>query len=152
MSYQCEFKEQPAQPVLSVRTTTSVHELPQVLGKTYGAIAQYLGELGEQPAGPPFAAYYNMDMQALDMEAGFPVSRALPGKVEIRAGEIPGGTLATVLHTGPYDQCRAAYEALTQYIKDNGREATGVAYEMYLNDPQQVPPQELQTLVVFPLK
>ena len=152
MSTKCEFKEQPAQPVLSVRTTTSVQELPQVLGKTYGAIAQYLSEVGEQPARPPFAAYYNMDMQALDIEAGFPVARALPGKVEIQTSEIPGGTLATVFHTGPYDQCGAAYEALTQYIKDNGREATGVAYEMYLNDPQQVPPQELQTLVVFPLK
>ena len=152
MSYKCEFKEQPAQPVLSVRTTTSVHELPLALGKAYGAIAQYLGELGEQPAGPPFAAYYSMDMQALDVEAGFPVARALPGNVEILAGEIPGGTLATVLHTGPYNQCRAAYEALAQYVKDNGREASGVAYEMYLNDPQQVLPQELQTLVVFPLK
>ena len=57
MTYSCEVKEQPARPTLSIRTRTSVENLPQVLGKAFGDIAQYLmGELGEQPAGPPFAA------------------------------------------------------------------------------------------------
>jgi len=69
----------------------TLETMAQVLGKAYGAIAQYLGELGEQPAGPPFVAYYNMDMQALDVEIGFPVSRKLSGKGDIQASEIPGG-------------------------------------------------------------
>ena len=40
----------------------------------------------------PFAAYYNMDMSALDVEAGFPVSKNLPGKDNIKAGKIDGGS------------------------------------------------------------
>ena len=47
MSYECEVKEQAAQPALSIRTRTSVQDISQVLGKAYGAIAKYLGELGE---------------------------------------------------------------------------------------------------------
>jgi effector-binding domain-containing protein len=152
MSYKCEVKEQPTQLTLSIRTRTSVQDLAQVLGKAYGAIAQYLGELGEQPVGPPFAAYYNMDMQNLDVEIGFPVSRRLPGKDDINASEIPGGKVATCLYTGPYSEIEPAYNALSQWIKDNGYEVTGVAYEMYLNDPMQTLPQELRTQIVFPLK
>ena len=152
MSYKCKVKEQPTQATLAIRTRVSVQDLPQVLGKAYGAIAQYLGESGEQPAGPPFAAYYNMDMQALDVEIGFPVSRKLSGKGDIQAGEIPGGKVATCLYTGPYSDIEPAYNALSQWMKENGYEATGIAYEMYLNDPGQTPPQELQTQIVFPLK
>jgi effector-binding domain-containing protein len=152
MSYECKVKEQPTQATLAIRTRVSVQDLPQVLGKAYGAIAQYLGELGEQPAGPPFVAYYNMDMQALDVEIGFPVSRQLSGKGDIQACEIPGGKVATCLYTGPYSDIEPAYNALSQWMKENGYEATGVAYEMYLNDPGQTPPQELQTQIVFPLK
>jgi effector-binding domain-containing protein len=152
MSYQCEVKEQPPQPTLSIRTTTSVQALPQVLGQAYGAIAHYLGALGEQPAGAPFAAYYNMDMENLDVEIGIPVAKKLAGKDEIKAGELPGGKVATCLHVGPYSEVEPAYAALSEWIEANGYQPTGVAYEMYLNDPNQTPPQELQTQIMFPLK
>jgi len=152
MSYKCEVKEQPAQVTLAIRTRASVQELPQAIGEAYGAIAQYLGELGEYPAGPPFVAYYNADMQNLDVEIGFPVSRKLPGKGDIQVGEIPGGKVATCLHVGPYSEIEPAYTALSEWTIENGHEVTGVAYEVYLNDPEETPPEELQTQIVFPLR
>jgi effector-binding domain-containing protein len=148
----CEAHEQTAQPILSIRTRLSVQDLPDVLGESYGKIMQHLAEIGQNPAGAPFVAYYNMDMQDLDMEAGFPVAQALPGKDEIKAGNLPAGMVATCEYTGPYPEMGAAYEELTQWIKDNGYEATGVSYEFYLNDPAQTPPQDLRTRIVFPLK
>ncbi|MDM8522515.1 GyrI-like domain-containing protein [Desulfococcaceae bacterium HSG8] len=152
MTYQCEVTEQPAQSTLSVRTKTSVENLPQVLGKIYCDIAQYLEEAGEHPAGPPFTAYYNMDMQNLDIEAGFPVPGKLAGKGDIQPGEIPEGKIATCVHTGPYNEMETAYKAISQWMIEKGYEPLGVAYEMYLNDPEQTPPQELKTQIVFPLK
>jgi effector-binding domain-containing protein len=152
MPYHCEVKEQHAQPTLVIRTRTPVQELPTVIGGAYGAIAQYLGELGEPPAGPPFTAYFNQDMQNLDVEIGFPVSRALPGRGEIHASEIPGGKVATCLYTGPYSGMEPAYNALFQWMEANGYQATGVAYEVYLSDPDETPPEELQTQIVFPVK
>lgn len=151
MSHNCELKEQIAQPALTVRTHAAVQDLPQLFGKSYGEIMQYLAELGEQPAGMPFAAYYNMDMQNLDVEIGFPVTRKLAGKGNIQPSEFPGGRLATVMHIGPYDQCGPAYEALTNWIKDHGYEATGVAYEVYMDGPD-TPPQEIRTQIIYPLK
>ena len=104
MSYKCEVVEQPPQPTLSIRTTTHVKDLPQELGKAYGAVGLYLGQLGEQPAGAPFTAYFNMDMSNLEVEIGFPVSSALPDKDKIQSGEIPGGRIARCLYTGPYNE------------------------------------------------
>jgi effector-binding domain-containing protein len=152
MSYNCELLERPAQPVLSIRTRAALQNLPQVLGPAYGAIAQYLGQKGQQPAGAPFVAYYNTDMQNLDMEIGFPVTGQIPGEGEIQANEIPGGKLLTCLHVGPYDKVGAAYEAMQQWLEVNAREAIGVAYEFYLNDPMATAPEALQTQIIFPLK
>ena len=152
MDFQCEIKEQAAQPSLSVRTRTSIDGLPQLLGESYGKIAGYLAELGEGPAGAPFAAYYNMDMQDLDVEIGFPVTVPISSKGDIQASQVPGGKLAFALHTGPYSEIGPDYDALTQFAKEQGYKPTGVAYEFYLNDPSETPQEKLQTQIVFPLK
>jgi effector-binding domain-containing protein len=152
MSYNPELVEQAPQPSLSIHTTTSLKNLPQELGKAYQAIAQYLGQLEEQPAGAPYAAYFTWDVKEFDVEIGFPVSRPLPEKNEIKATQLPGGKLARCLYTGPYKEIEPAYNALTEFVKQNGYEATGVAYEFYLNDPGEVEPEELLTQIVFPLK
>jgi effector-binding domain-containing protein len=152
MDYKCEIKEMPVQPVLSIRARSAVQGLPQVVGTSFGAIVQYLGSLGETPAGVPFVAYYNMDMKNLDIEIGFPVSHPLTGQGNIQPNQIFGGKLATCLYIGPYSDVGPAYDALTKFVNDKEIESTGVAYEFYLNDPQTVQPSELQTQIYFPLK
>lgn len=152
MEFKFAITEQPAQPVLSVRFRTAVADLPQELGRVYGAVAQYLGEMGESPSGDPFAAYYNMDMEDLDVEAGFPVTKTLPARGEIKAGEIPGSKQVSYLHKGPYPDSEPAYNAMMKWIQENNLTPTGTAYEFYLNSPLEVPESELLTKIVFPLK
>lgn len=152
MNYKFELTEQPAQPILSMRTRTTVGNLPQELGKAYGAIIQYLNEIGEQPLEAAFAAYYNMDMENLDVEMGFPVSKPLVGKGEIKSSEIPAGKQVSFMYKGPYYQIEPVYNAMAQWINENGYTPTGVAYEFYYNSPMDVPESELLTKIVFPLK
>lgn len=85
------------------------------------------------------------------MEAGFPVSKPLPGKEDIKPGEILAGKHIACLHTGPYTESGPAYEALARWAGENGYTPTGVAFEFYLNDPAQTPESELRTKIVFPL-
>lgn len=151
MTYTCEIKEQAAQPTISIHTHTPVQNISQVLGQAYGAIFQYLDTQGEKPAGPPYVAYFNMDMQNLDIEVGFPVAHTLAGQGDIHPSQIPGGRMATCMYIGPYDKIGAAYEALQQWMAEKGLHASGMAYEMYLNDPQTTAPAELQTQIAFPL-
>jgi len=152
MSYKPEVVEKGEQPTLIIRTRTPVSELPAALGRCFGEIVQYLGELGEHPLGAPFAGYHNMDMQDLDVEIGFPVAKSFASKGDIQPGSIPCGKQATCLHVGAYSGVEPAYTALQQFVAESGYEPTGVAYEFYLNDPGEVPEEKLETLIVFPLK
>jgi effector-binding domain-containing protein len=152
MNYRCELQELTSQPTLRIRTRTPVQALPDVLGKAYSQIAAVMGEKGAQPAGPPYTAYFNMDMQDLDIEIGFPVDRKVSGSAEINGGEIPAGKYAMCIHTGPYGEIKQAYAALGEWMQEKGCEPSGVAYEQYLNDPSHTPPDQLQTRIMFLLQ
>lgn len=152
MTAEFSFVHQAHQPILCLRLTTAVEKLPEVIGPSYMKIAQYLGELGEQPAGVPYVAYHNLDMQALDVEIGFPVRAELPGQGDILPGAIAECDAANCLYVGPYEEMGLAYEELNRLIVEKGREPTGVAYEFYYNSPAEVPLSELKTLILFPLK
>jgi effector-binding domain-containing protein len=145
-----EIKEQPTQPSLYVRFRARVEDLPSHFAKAYSAISQYLAELGETPAGGVYAAYYNLDMQNLDIEAGFTVSRPLLGKGDIRSGKIPAGRYAICHYTGPYDQMGPAMAELMQFAKEKGYTTGTVYYEWYLNGPE-TPPQDLKTDISIPV-
>jgi len=151
MSYSCSVEERPLQPTVSVRRRTPVERLPEVIGPAFGAVYGYLMQIGVQPAGAPYVTYHNMDMQDLDLEIGFPVVWALPGQGEVQAGQIGGGRAATCLHVGPYDQLHLAYDALMKWMGENGHVGAGPAIEFYLNDPDAVAPEQLQTQIVLPL-
>jgi effector-binding domain-containing protein len=152
MAFTCEIKEQLPQPSLCVRTRTPLEKLPEAIGRYIMVIAQYLGEIGEQPAFAPYVAYFNMDMADLDVEIGFPVAKKLPGKDEIKPGEVPGGKVGTCMYTGPYQEMPPAYEALTKLVNEKGLEPTGVSYEFYFNGPMDTEPANFKTLIMFPLK
>lgn len=150
--YQCEIQTRPTQPTVCRRTTAAAADLPQVLGESYGMIMGHLSVYGQQPVGAPYVAYFNMDMQALKLEVGFPVAKALPPAGQVEAGEIPEGKYACVMHNGSYQSLGSAYSAINEYIANQGLEATGVVYEIYLNDPSISPEDQLQTQILFQLK
>ena len=141
--------ETPEQPVMSTRTVVSVENLPTVLGQTYGVIAEHLNKLGEQPADAPFVAYYNTDMQNLQIEIGLVVSKPLPGTDDIKPGWIPAGKKAIAWHKGPYHAVVSVYQAVGKWLDENGLKHTGVVYEYYYNSPVDVPESELLTKIMF---
>jgi effector-binding domain-containing protein len=149
--FPCELRSQAPQPTLSIRFTTPAEDLRCQFGRAYTAVIEYLKDQPAQPAGPAFAIYYNMDMTALDVEAGFPVSTPVPGKGEIQAGEIPGEMFAICHYTGPYNGLWQAYDDLAKFVIDRGYAPSGVAYEWYLNGPDEVLEAELRTDIAFPI-
>lgn len=152
MDYQCKLVKQDPLTVLSVRMRTAVKDLPDAIGREYGRIYAYMQEIGAQPVEAPFVGYFNMDMNDLDVEIGFPVAKEVEGKNEIQCGQIQSGTYAETLHIGSYDDLKTAYEALMQWMEENGHEAMGIGYEFYLNDPETTPEQELKTRILLAVK
>lgn len=139
------------QPVLSIRSTTSMRDLPETILNALAKINQFMEENGVSPDGPAFVAYYNLDIHEMSVEIGFPVTQAIEGDDEVQPRTIPGGPAGVCLYTGPYQELATAYQQLNAYVESQGREPTGVSYEFYLNDPAVTPPEELETQIIFPI-
>jgi effector-binding domain-containing protein len=152
MAYTCERIERPRQPTLIVRTRAPVARLPEVLGPAWGAIMAHAAAVGATPAGAPFVGYHNMDMEDLDLEIGVPFVEPVAGEGDVHAGELPAGPAVATLHVGPYDRVGEAYDALQAWMKEHGHAPGGPAYEHYLNDPDEVAPEALETRIVWPIR
>ncbi len=156
MDFECAFVPEltnlVSRPALTIRTRTRVSDIAALFNKGYTLIAMLLNERGKVLAGPPFALYYNMDMDDLEVEFGFPVDELLEGSGSITASATPSGKAVTTLYIGPYEEIEPAYDFLMKWCADNSLILNGVAYEVYLNDPSQTPPEMLKTQVHLLLK
>lgn len=65
--------------------------------------------------------------------------------------EVPGGTVAWLIHRGAYEELGIAYHALSAWAQEHGHEQGAPLREIYLNDPAEVTTEELETEVLFPI-
>lgn len=67
--------------------------------------------------------------------------------------KIEGGEYAVTTHIGSYTGLPGAWLRATAELAADGRpRRKGPSYEMYLNDPSQVPEAELKTQIYIPVK
>jgi effector-binding domain-containing protein len=147
-----EIKETKEQKTVVIRITTSLAELSDTLDAVYGELMGYLERQGLETNGYPFVLYHNADMEALDLEAGFPVDRIVSAEGRILSGTIPGGTVLSAIHTGPYSTMEKTYTPVMAHIRKEGLRVTTWMYERYLNNPVNTPEERLQTEICFPLE
>lgn len=108
------------------------------LAETYAQISAYLEGLGIPMAGPPYARYtFHGDQTGV--EAGFPVSGAVPGRGSIQPSHLPGGAAAITVHLGPYEGLENAYKAVMEWLAVHGCEPIDGHWEIYYTDPAQEP-------------
>ena len=136
---------------LTVRVSTPVGELPTLMGRVFGEVAAFMQRKGIPFAGMPFALYHNMDMNALDVEIGFPVAGVVAGEGRIGASTIPGGRVAWAVHVGPYETIEQTYNALLAFAQERNLKVAEWMYESYLNGPDTTPPEELRTEICMPI-
>jgi len=146
-----EVLKQREQPSLTIRTNTSIEDLPQLIGESYRKIGSYLQEIGELISDVPFVAYHNLDMQNLDVEIGFPVAMPLQGKGEIKSSFIPEGKIVFCMYQGPYSEMESVYGEMAKWIADNGYTPNDTVYECYYNDPE-FPESQWLTKILMPVK
>lgn len=142
-----EIKTRQEQPTASIRLRTPQSKLKEELGPAFGEVAVLLGKQGSRPAGSPFAVYYNMDMNDLDVEIGFPVAGPVRADGRMKPSALPGGRTAMATHKGPYETFEATYGALTAFMQKSKVQPQGMCYEIYLNDPASVKPEDLVTKI-----
>jgi len=56
------------------------------------------------------------------------------------------------MHLGPYDNLQETVDRLHQFIKAEGKKLNGLYHDVYLSDPRRAKPENLKTVVRFPVK
>ncbi len=151
--YEIHAETRQPQPAAVCRATLSVAEIGPWLRRSYGAVAEWLAAQHAGPAGPPFARYHRLGDGRFTVEAGFPATRPVEGSGDVRPSELPGGPVASTVHTGPYDQMEPGYQAVASWVTDHGGEITGDAWEVYFSDPSTQPdPATWRTEIIQPYR
>jgi effector-binding domain-containing protein len=148
MEYEIQVKQLQRQDTAVIHATCGSADIGEVLSGIFSEVMAHIAASGVQPAGGAFGRYEPAP-PGFRIEAGFTVTTPVVGGGRVEPGELPGGEAATCLHVGPYDTVSAAYEAVESWMRENGREAGGPPWEVYLTGPEVQPPQ---TEVVFPLR
>lgn len=153
MSYKIEEKEVESQTVVSIRTHCHAAEIGGELAEILPEVWRYLRKKGLLPSGPPFTRYHGYSESRVDLEGGMPIAEAIEGEGRIVCGELPGGTVVTTIHMGPYEKLPEAHDALHVWMRENSKEAAGPQWEYYWTDPGKEPdPQKWKTELVWPVR
>jgi len=132
-----------------IRVKCSVEELPALLGRSYGKLTTYMGRKGSIPAGAPYVAYFNQDMNNLEVEIGIPTAIYMPDADGMIMSGIPEGNFVSGLYTGTYSGLKEAYGQMAAYVAKHKLVIQGAAYESYLNDPVNTSEEDLLTEILF---
>jgi effector-binding domain-containing protein len=150
MPYEFEIRELRSHPTAGVREKTT--DVGMVFGRLLGEVFAQLRAESIAPVSPPYARFFSMTADELDMEVGIVVENPIKGNGRVVPGELPAGRAVVTWHTGPYDQLRAANEAVQAWIAEQHLTLAGPAWEVYHSDPSQVTdPSQLRTEIIYPV-
>lgn len=148
MQHQVEQLELAAQPTAVVPGLVPEEWIAEFLGGVFGEVAGVVGAQGLHPDGMTFGCYMPTP-NGFQVEAGFPTSAPVQPVGRIVPSSLPVGPAIMVLHKGPYSAVPAAYEATEAWLVENNWEATGPAWETYLDGPEVAEPR---TIVFVPCR
>jgi effector-binding domain-containing protein len=130
------------------------------IAKMLPALFEYAMSQAAIIAGPPQYLWHEKSVEEAqkadeagnaDIEVCVPIAAKIPESDEIRCYILPGGKNAQIIHKGPYEACVPAYERLFAWLEENGLKLTGPLREAYLNDPREVAPEEILTIIHAPI-
>lgn len=138
--------------VAVIRSIVATEDVPDFMADALGLVADALRRTGVQPAGPPFARYFEMTAEGLDVAAGFPVAEPFLGAGVVHPGELPAGPAAVTTFVGPHQGLEKAWTALRRRIVELGRVPGNDPWEVYFIGPGSgVDEAEWRTELVWPL-
>lgn len=145
-----EIQTQPGM-ALGIDATCTEATVGETLGKSYGEIMAYMGKNGLKQNGPAFAIYKNWGAK-VELTACIPVDKKNTGSGNIKLVETKAGNAVKVDYYGPYAGSVAAHNAIDAWAKANSKTIVGAPWEVYVNDPTTVKPEEIHTEVIYPIQ
>ncbi len=134
-----------------METTGSYEKLPAFIEK----FADEFTKQGLTPKGNLMGIYLNSPMQVaekdLRWQIGFPVDESTKVSEPLQTGKLEWKEAVFYLYKGPYDKVAAVYGKIFTFLFSKGYKPLGPALEYYLNNPENVEPEDLKTEIYIPV-
>ena len=149
-------KETPTQRILSKRELGTYEE---TIGKLIMDLTKIIMSHENQNnyvkiTGPFMTIYHDEEQpEEADIEVTVPITGRImidDPKLEVR--NMKPMKVASLVYKGPYETIGPEYGKLLAYVDQEGLEITGPMMDVYLNDPNSVPPEEILTEIMIPVK
>jgi effector-binding domain-containing protein len=152
--YEVIIKE--VEPVRVASITEAVPGREQIgpaLGRLFGALMGHLNAHGAAIAGPAAAIYHDMEYHDTDVliEAALPVAGSLPETETVKIKTLPAGTMASLIHKGPFETLEPAYDAMFRWVDANGYQIVAPTRELTLQYDPNGDPNDYITELQFPV-
>jgi len=150
-----EIKNMPEVRVATVRHIGPYNQIPEAFERL-GATAGPAG-LFRKPGAAMIAIYHDdpdsTPQHQLRSDAAIAVADDVPLPPGLEEQRLPAGRYACAVHVGPYEKLGDAWARfMGEWLPASGnRLGSGVSYEIYRNNPTQVPKEELRTEMYVPL-
>lgn len=153
-TYEVLLKQVDAQLVASYRETIPLHE---GFERSYRKIAAYLDQQHIQPEQPAMLLLHSRSEQHddglyIDAEVAMPLPTLIQGNEQISVRTLPGGLMASTIHSGADLFLGQAYAALYSWIKDNRYRVIAVPRQLRLRYGEHVDANQYVTEVQFPVE
>lgn len=153
MPYSIAVCEEPIYTVAKRSCVTNLENMLEDSATLVYALIDELKQVGRSYADPVMCINEDPDKQgSITVHACIGVKSPYPTLPHAHIIEIPGGPTAWLLHRGAYEELGIAYHALFAWIQERGHEQGGAMREIYLNDPAEVPADQLETRVLLPIR
>lgn len=152
--------DEPLEPELITLTPTTtavlrervpMTDLTAFFDRAFHASSSALERQGIAVIGPPFAVYFDMPTDSVDIAAGFPVEAPIASEGGVSTLELPGGRAVRLVHRGSYDSLRESYDRIFSWLAAQHLVPGALMWETYLTEPMASDPTAQLTEITWPL-
>jgi effector-binding domain-containing protein len=148
--------EAPAVTYVGKRSNTTLPQIAESMGTAFLAAYNAAVAAGSEPNDAPMAIYHHMDLVSgnIDYTAAVPVAEMVNVDGTFECSNRAATTAYRLIHTGAYRHLGNAWAKAFNDIKFLKRKPSKniPPMEVYKNDPDNTPENELITEIVIPLK
>ncbi|MBM3437144.1 MAG: hypothetical protein FJY07_13120 [Bacteroidetes bacterium] len=147
-------KDVSSMMAVGVKVESSLQDMGQTMGMSFGLLMDFIGTRGAQMSGTPFAIWYQWDDTAKFVyECAVPVVYKVKGEGDIRFLDTYAGKVVSAEHWGDYSTSGYSWEKVMNYVGENKLEQNGDPWEVYVTDPGSEPnPEKWLTVLYYPIK
>lgn len=140
-------------PTAVIHGVIPMSEMVGFFDRSFSELVEVLARQGVAPSGAGFARYAGPPGETVDLEVGFPVHGVVSAERQVRAGTLPAGTVARLVHVGAFDGLGESWARLGEWIGAQGLTPGDDLWEVYVTEPRpDMDPSELRTELYWALR